>query len=765
MKIISKNHDVYVISLLSILSLSACNIAGNEDKSTDQQKQLVHDYSGAGLVAVNGSQSAYEKVAQTLAFSVTNSQAVVTMQNGVATSDGLSNQKPEKKTNARADQSDASLVNLVSLNGSGDASPAILSDGNLTIGYTVTDPEKKYLYVVLNTNSFYSGDYSPETEIFAAREQCAVYKVSLEDNSYSCALNKVLPLNSSSSYGWSKVRGGVKPVQFDKAGNVFIYGQKFTSECVGNHVADLLVNTTSETINVAAHSFTAAQWEQAVKDNNFKDPQYFYEIGATDDEFYIRTFYEDALLGWDSTGHYYAVEPGETIQKRDENGVPLFKKDPFGNNLCDDYHVNTHLAFDGQTIDSPFYVFRIDNLSGEVTRIGQEGESIDSFMTLGTGEVSFESTSTIDHHTRLKMWSNGSVTTINEDGVSSAGYLVDGYNTLLVDNFNLVRPRAAGGSYKASIDTSLFPDLNISGSCATTIVGDNGKLYAHHNSASCSLSGIEEIALYQVLPADPEPVAKLGKLGARGSYVSDGYLFRVETVANVVHGNIDVLKAYDLSAGSSVSLLDVSTSDIDNGASFYDIYTWVITGDKILFSGLDQKKNTPVFGEVDVAGFKQGKLESEVMTINEMTSVIGATNKVVDIEVTQAVQQDVDEGLPPRVSKFYSLPDNLYSVSIDFNKDMDQSSVEENLSFTDVQGIEIPYVPIWLNRSLHLIPDLNGFEDQEANQVPLATNGKYTLSVGETSLDTAGHSMSENSDTDNYPLSYTFETLTENSTL
>ncbi|MDH5217046.1 MAG: hypothetical protein OEX19_05085 [Gammaproteobacteria bacterium] len=754
---------------------------GNDDKEYAEDENIIDpetgltDISASDLASTTGAPT----VGATMRFSVAGSQALMTLEKGVSTQTGDSSGKLRTRGKLAARAIDAE-TNLVAVDADGNTVPAMLTDGTYNVGYTVADPAKDYVYVVFDTNSV-NYELAESTSSLVARRQCAIFKVSLADNAYSCALSGVNPYSYYGGASWDKVNGKFKPVQFDDAGNVFVYGQNFSSECNGNKIPVLLRNDTDISVRIPAKGFTKEEWlvlesEYALKANYSDEYSFEYDdfsvVLSTQTNYFIRSNNDSSILTPDSfdpeTGQdlgpfYYIVDPGMEFQKRDENGVPLFQKDENGNDICSSYTFDTHVMIDGQQYESPFAVFRIDGQSGEVSRISQDSEDIKSFVSLGTGELVFESYNSVDTKTRLKLWNKGSVSNITTEDTYAGtytGYTVDSYNSVLYNNFKIARPRDIGGVMKATIDTSLFSELATgmySNWCISTDIGEDGSLYAHYGNDVCGDTG-SSVKVYRVLPADPQPVAVLGKPGAKGKVFSKGFLFNVEAIEDSSYGNIDVIKVYNLADRSNSALLQVSKNEIDAGASFFDIYNWAYAGEKIIFSGIDQKKNKAVLGEINILDYVQGKTEAEVVTIHEMDSSIGASNKVVDIEITRPQQPEYDPGSAPVVQKVYSIPENLHSVSVDFSKYMNKKSVEANLIFKDDQGGAVPYLPVWFYQTLHLIPDLNGFEDEPSVQQSLATSSKYTLDFDSSTLDVYGWSLGSSSNLGDFPLIRTVNT-------
>jgi hypothetical protein len=89
---------------------------------------------------------------------------------------------------------------------------------------------------------------------------------------------------------------------------------------------------------------------------------------------------------------------------------------------------------------------------------------------------------------------------------------------------------------------------------------------------------------------------------------------------------------------------------------------------------------------------------------------------VQDIEVINATVL-ADDGYAPIVLELFTDSENMFSLGIDFSEPMDHESVEDTLNLTSSEntGTEgedgvIPFMSLWIGRTLHMVPDLQNSE-------------------------------------------------------
>lgn len=201
--------------------------------------------------------------------------------------------------------------------------------------------------------------------------------------------------------------------------------------------------------------------------------------------------------------------------------------------------------------------------------------------------------------------------------------------------------------------------------------------------------------------------------------IARGFVLYVENIELPRIGRVDVIRKLDLQTGEEITLLD------DNLSQFRaNIFNWRLSGTTLYFSGQNLRNNDTVLGELDLLAIRDGASAESALRLQISATASGAVAQVQDIEVLRPVVPTQDVGGSPRVRID---PDVITgkSVSLSFTKYMDKETLESRLLLTDSDGDAIDYMPMWLLQTLHMVPDLDSF-DQISSQ-PLAQSSEYTL--------------------------------------
>jgi len=109
-------------------------------------------------------------------------------------------------------------TNLMAVKESGESQPAFESDYPVKVLYTAIDPTASHVYVVLDTDN---------SSTLVADENCALFRVSISDNSSHCVENGLYLRSDLDSFR-EKLGDERKPIQFDGEGNAWFAAQPFT---------------------------------------------------------------------------------------------------------------------------------------------------------------------------------------------------------------------------------------------------------------------------------------------------------------------------------------------------------------------------------------------------------------------------------------------------------------------------------------------------------------------------------------------------------
>jgi hypothetical protein len=397
------------------------------------------------------------------------------------------------------------------------------------------------------------------------------------------------------------------------------------------------------------------------------------------------------------------------------------------------------------------------------TVINQVAGTISNFIVLSNGDIAALGAHTGNTFEMIKTdLSRIDLTYDDDSGVNF--FVSDNNDTVLFSSqfksagLRFVTP-AGTGIQKTTLDLSLFAKVKGGGYFDPTprriILADDGNVYGifegdtRYQDSNGNWIGQNKLDVYQVLPYDPALKATINMgdsvwweyLENTPFHVSQGYLFYSNaslalTIDNVDHGTYDSITIVDLqSLESKTILVPLTTTDPK-----YKIFNWRLSGTKLYFAALDQSPNNMnVLGIIDTKALKTAGFdgaESDYLTIQETASAIGAVAEVSDITVIQSTLPEDDPGGTSKAEYFVN-GDNLHSVSIRFTKYMDQDSVLAGLSLkNDDTATQIDYIPLWVHKSLHLVPDIGSLTDDVG--ASLENNTKYSLTLAPTVIDVYG---------------------------
>jgi hypothetical protein len=401
------------------------------------------------------------------------------------------------------------------------------------------------------------------------------------------------------------------------------------------------------------------------------------------------------------------------------------------------------------------------------TAVTQDNEYVEFFSVLKSGELVYQSRNEQDWSALLKMLQGTSIIDLTDGtGWGVDFFTVDDRNTVIFgqadwsgsgsNGLRFARPRATFGIEKASLDTSLFGGDNGGSGWGNPkprrlIVSDNGRIYGVfeggrdvYDSNGDWSDWEQTLTVYQILPFDGVPKLELS-LGNNDWWswmqntpfqVSGDLLYYTDTVDVPFLGTSDVIIMVDLNTREKTQLLTPNNS---TGEGRYEIYNWRLAGSELHFSGLKKDNNTVVTGLINTDLFDPDAASDTYFEITEVASAAGAASAIQDIEVIRQVSTEVDPATEPTMTFFQSM-ENLFSMSIDFSAVMNWDSVEDNLSLVEAGPTDVEMMKVWVNKTLHLIPDLDvtGLSDSDST-TPMSAGTEYTLTVATGAEDSFGN--------------------------
>ena len=383
--------------------------------------------------------------------------------------------------------------------------------------------------------------------------------------------------------------------------------------------------------------------------------------------------------------------------------------------------------------------------------ITNDMEKITGFKVLGTGELIYKAINQLNGNETMYMV-NEDDSVINVQGNTVTVFDTDTYKTAFWvgkdENSNsgihFLRPSTNTSGQpitnKTVLNTYRDPfdrdkEEATGEAPRQLIVGDDFNLYAVYYNTNNASAGVR---VNRVLPFNGEAVAAFSAPSGSGdlrfdtsAQVARGYLYYVHSQDNRDGlGVQDVILAVDLLTGSEKTILLKGR---------YEVYAWTVSGNRIYFSGRDMQSNTNIAGEVNTLKVRQGR-SGEAINVWNVASALGEAYRVMDIEVITPQQPTLDPGGNFVVSAFNGSADTRDSISFEFSKYPNKALVEKNLTLTSsVNASEpIPVSMIWFYKSLHLIPDTDGWNGgsyggllDSGHSTPLAADaaGSITYTV------------------------------------
>lgn len=374
--------------------------------------------------------------------------------------------------------------------------------------------------------------------------------------------------------------------------------------------------------------------------------------------------------------------------------------------------------------------------------------NVSTFIPLNADSIVFEYNEDGDWQRKLKIVNNlskvdpengefGSSLIINEEVYDDFFYAKDDSNTLIMGSNSEIELGRGDGAKFDSVK------LGSGHNFIRFILGDDGALYGISQTYSYDDNGDSHsfAELRRILPYQDSVLLKIyigddwwdffGN-GKRELQISKGYAYYVEAQEDPSYKSRDVIKAVRLVDGETTTILGSDNSSEDWEANGYEVYNWKVSGDNLYFTGFDLRKNRSISGAINTLKIRQGDEVEEVYTITETASVVGDSNAIDDMEIIRSQAPDVFTGGIPKLVAFHTDQENLDSVSVEFNKYMDQETVEAAMSFTyktlDTETEEYIdnevdlVIPLWLGRNLHLTFDTDTTtKNNVTDQVNLTT--------------------------------------------
>lgn len=686
-------------TLITVLLVAGCGGGGQSDQNQTNQGQS--DQNQQASLSFNNFASAKTLITKSDLIEPVATQASLPADSGsfVAAkvssdpSDALFNYRivtaetAEKLRKTGTTGESQGKTNLLVVDQDGKTHLAIDTDQTIKILYTVASPDGKSVYVALD---MHHGD----SHAVIANNNCALYQVDTADSSHRC-VKEGLYVNSINDNYRKNISGDQKPIQFDDANNMYFSASTYTARV---------------------------------------------------DE-YCEWYEGDECASW------------------------------YNEAWIESYH------------DWRPRIYKQHASTNEVTAMTQDNQEVEFFVALSSGEVVIQSRNADSYKAQLYLvQQDAQVIDLSGQNWGVDFFTVDSGNTVIFgehnwssnngkDGVRFARPRSQGGAEWASLDTSLFANRDNDGGWfdakpKRVLIGDNGRIYGVFQGQEYDADtdkSVQVLSVYQILPYDPIPKLKL-PLDSNADWwdwmdetpfqVAKGYIYYKESTDSVeYYGSSDVIRMRNLDTRETLTFLQ----PLNENDGRYDLYTWKISGTVLHFSALNKVNNTVVTGEIDTLKVRKAEGDEELadadaITLYNLASAQGAVSAVQDLEVLTPKKPDQDTGSSPVVTQVHQDINNPYSMSVDFSKYMHHGSVDGALTITssepeegpDQNGV-IPALKVWIHKTLHLIPNLNGLGTAKT-PAPMSLGKTYTLNLADTIVDSYGWNLSQADSQQPYPV-------------
>ena len=388
------------------------------------------------------------------------------------------------------------------------------------------------------------------------------------------------------------------------------------------------------------------------------------------------------------------------------------------------------------------------------TSISSDVDTIKSFALLADGLLVYHFSN--DTSAGLKLYDNGSTNTITDSSDSadsdyfySAG---DTSNVLMYgkvgDDERIMRfmRSAAGGA----VNKKELPSEMINGESTVRVISaDDGFVYALTYDEAA-----EELNFYQLMPFDATPMFSIDVSSSNLAQALDNkvqlYINHAYYVSSASHPQgsysdrdvINIVKKYN---GETRTLLND-----DAWSQRYDIYKWKKVKDEIHFAGFDNSTSKMIYGRVDLTAVENNAADSEILSISEISSVLGVSSEILDLEEIRPDAPNKYEAGDPKL-EFHADERNPYAVTIEFTKYMNKDDVASGTVISSSSSATTDHFDVWYYKTLHII-----YDQDDSNSVTdyLSDDTQVIISIDGETRDYSGFYLSNGMDAEDLTVTY-----------
>ena len=396
-----------------------------------------------------------------------------------------------------------------------------------------------------------------------------------------------------------------------------------------------------------------------------------------------------------------------------------------------------------------------DGSVSDAETISSDVDTIKSFALLADGLLVYHFSN--DLSAGLKLYDNGSTNIITDssDGVDSDYFYSagDASDVLMYgkvgDSERIMRFMRSAGS--AGVNKKELPSEMINGeSTVRVITADDGFVYAltHDESAA-------ELNFYQLMPFDDTPMFSIDVSSSNLAqaldnkvqlYINHAYYVDTDSHLQGNHNDRDVIKIVKKHNGETRTLLNDEA-----WSQRYDIHKWKQIGDEIHFAGFDYSISKMVYGRVDLTAVENNAADSEILSVSEISSVLGVSSDILDLEEIRPDAPNKYEAGNPKL-EFHADERNPYAVTIEFTKYMNKDDVANKTTINSNSSATTDHLHVWYYKTLHIVYDQ---DDSNALTDYLLDDTAVSISLDGETRDYSGFFLSNGMDPEELAIAYT----------
>ncbi|MEX1213668.1 hypothetical protein [Saccharospirillum sp.] len=394
-------------------------------------------------------------------------------------------------------------------------------------------------------------------------------------------------------------------------------------------------------------------------------------------------------------------------------------------------------------------IYRLDGVDSNVPDVlTTSADTVHFFHVLGDGSVVLQADQEATGQTTLVMVrGQRRINLLRDTGWGVNFFTVDDHQSVLFGQYDgttengirIVRPRAESNEQveQSTLDTRLFGSLRSettwkSATPRKVMISGNGNVYGLFESSRKLTTGYRNVlTLNQILPYRGSPILEIELeednswwdwMGRTPIQIVGNHVFYRTSVEVPYLGQADQLTMLDMQTMKSTNIIEPGSG----GQPDLELSSWTIANNSLHFAGFNLSSNRLVKGELDLNSVKASDNPADSLSLVEVDSLEAALSDIQDIEIVRTPSPVHDPDAEPGVHKVEVDSDNIHSVSIEFTEPMEPTSVEAALQINKMnspQQQDLDAMPIWVNRTLHLVPD----EMNATNETGLAYPGTQPL--------------------------------------